>query len=99
MEESKYITFSKEDIVLALEDYYYKNKGLKIDIAFGKNRDEMMLSGISNIVVKVVLFEKEEIKGELVVYEPREKINMEKMDVDPFQGMTIQLVRNSTYIK
>ena len=63
MVEHKIITFHKQDVIEALEDYYLKTKGEKIDINFDARSLEY--STIREIIVKVVSMNTEGLKAEL----------------------------------
>ncbi len=71
MTEHKLITFQKQDVIEALEDFYKKTKGETIDINFDAKALEY--SNIREIVVKVVSMNTEGIKAEL---EPKEHLIM-----------------------
>lgn len=48
MEESKYITFTSDDIIEALEDLYYKRTKEKIDVRFDEeNKNISHIRGIT----------------------------------------------------
>lgn len=74
MEETLVIEFDHNDVLIALEDLYFKNKGRKIDISFDKNEKEKMESLPYNyrsfkVKVKVWVDDRpqlEEIKGDLM---------------------------------
>lgn len=63
MVEHKIITFHKQDVIEALEDYYLKTKGEKIDINFDAKALEY--SSIREIMVKVISMNTEGVKAEL----------------------------------
>ena len=66
MVEHKIITFHKQDVIEALEDYYLKTKGEKIDINFDARSLEY--SKIREISVKVVSMNTEGLKAEIESY-------------------------------
>lgn len=63
MEESKYVKFTREDLVIALEELYLKNTGRKINIGF--DNDLGGLRNVKEINVRVVAYDRNDDKGEI----------------------------------
>jgi len=63
MVEHKIITFHKQDVIEALEDYYKKINDQIIDINF--DQKSLEYSNIREITIKVVAMNTEGLKGEL----------------------------------